>query len=159
MTVKKFVMINGDAKYCIAFLLNLYVKEALNCYNENDKKFNEDCITQVAEYSENCTGYHVAASAIKTCDLIEVDVLIPEKYNDIQKTLIDKIKPHFVDVNGNAPDAQIINLVEYFIRFVKITLVLLTDTLWEKRQSISMKLFAGTLRQISTLLIFLLLTI
>lgn len=143
MNVKKFVMINGDAKYGITFLINLYFKEVLDCFNE-DNEFRENCITQLAEYSENTSNHHLAAIAIKTCDLFDVEKLMPGEYGNISAMLFSKAKPHF----ANCPEDQLKHIIEYLVKFLKAIMILLTDILWEKRQSVTLGLIIGTLRQI-----------
>ena len=149
--VKKFAVIGGDFKRALNFLLNVYFKEAHGCYTENDHKFDEDCITQLAEYSANSTSHSFANAVIRICGLVNVEKFVPDNFEELTDNLVKVAKPHFSH-NNITPDVQILHIVKMFIAFVKTVSVLMSVAMWERRQSVNLASLCIILRQMSVML-------
>lgn len=152
---KKFVIISNELKNTLTFLLNMYVNEVQQYYAHNKYNFGkiDSVLNNICEY----TVKYIGESAITPCivkinEVLNINGIIENNFNDINKNIGDKIRRYFKDSNDITPDAHVHVIVEAYVKFLKIFAKITADIILEKRQSLTESLIMGVLRIMSTML-------
>jgi hypothetical protein len=161
--VSKFISIQADAKRHFTCLLNRYLFEAQNYYNENNNSFGTDdeVLANVAKHSIESEDPCVAGMIIKSCDG-PVDVSARLNDNDFNSdkfksdALHGYLKARALDYfknNNSAPASQIGVLITRFLDFCKLFCVFSMNSMWVRRKTFNEEFFFTQLRNIYTLVL------
>lgn len=153
VAVKKFVTIKEDAKCFFAFTLCLYVKDCLDYFKANGKKFPvepEELIEAVVNHVKD-TGCDetLAPFVASLVDKIHVENSIDEESAKV-KAIKDRISKLFKSDDEKDSEPYMVVIVSTYIQFLRVLVVLMCNILLEKKCSIDRNLCMATMRMAYT---------
>jgi hypothetical protein len=152
ITYKKFVIIAAPVKNALEFMLRLYLKECQDSFIDNKLKFDDNVMDQVLKYvkANRSDGECITPGIIALLEHNDPEPFIGKTiFNEMDKTLYDKIKGYYLDTGKNVPEKQVREIVINYVKFMQVLSVYMGSSLYEDRKSVDKKRLFSELRKLS----------
>jgi hypothetical protein len=162
--VKKFATVGIDLKKWLTYLFNKFMKEVLDCFEKNGKKFTKDpseVLNQVCTWvAKNCGSEGIAPFIVAVGGLIPVNNYIDdgalkgsELHFDLTDYLLERAQKSFKGEKNQSPNAHLSVIIDAYVTFLKVVSILYMESIWGKSPgAMHIASFEGIIRQLYILL-------